>query len=156
MQAYFLVSDDIMDYSLTRRGELCWYRCPHVRLIAIKDCPIVKCAIYRLLRAHFYREPYYIDLVKLFDETMYQTRMGQLLDLLTAPENKVDLNKFSSERYVITISTAIELFNNETELACILHRHRLIVIYKTAYYSFYLPSEHSYPARERGAAQGSR
>jgi farnesyl diphosphate synthase len=41
--------------------------------------------------------------------------MGQLIDLITAPEDRVDLRKFSPER------------------------HRLIVIYKTAYYSFYLP-----------------
>jgi len=141
MQAYLLVSDDITDHSLTRRGKLCWYRCPHVRLITItiKDCSIVKGAIYRLLRAHFHREPYYIDLVELFDDTMYQTGMSQLLDLLTTPENKVDLNKFSLERCVVTISTAMELFDNKTELACIIRRHRLIVIYKTAYYSFYLP-----------------
>lgn len=28
-----------------------------------------------------------------------QTEIGQLLDLITAPENKVDLSKFSLERY---------------------------------------------------------
>lgn len=43
------------------------------------------------------------------------TELGQLVDLITAPEDSVDLSKFS------------------------LLKHRLIVVYKTSYYSFYLP-----------------
>ncbi|KAF4610425.1 hypothetical protein D9613_007033 [Agrocybe pediades] len=115
LQAYFLVADDIVDSSIMRRGRPCWYRLPHVGLKAIKDCAIVQGAVYQLLKAHFRLEPYYIDLVDLFHETTYQTEMGQLIDLITAPEDKVNLSKFSLER------------------------HRLIVIYKTAFYSFYLP-----------------
>lgn len=45
----------------------------------------------------------------------YFTELGQLVDLLAAPENDVDLNRFS------------------------LLKHRFIVVYKTSYYSFYLP-----------------
>jgi hypothetical protein len=115
LQAFFLVSDDIMDASITRRGQPCWYRQPSIGMIAINDGFMLESAIYHLIKVHFRSEPFYADLVDLFHETTYQTEMGQLIDLITAPEDKVDLSKFSLER------------------------HRLIVVYKTAYYSFYLP-----------------
>lgn len=84
-------------------------------MIAINDAFMLESAIYHLIKAHFRSESFYVDLVDLFHQTTHQTEMGQLIDLITAPEDKVDLNKFSLER------------------------HKLIVIYKTAYYSFYLP-----------------
>ncbi|KAF9526435.1 isoprenoid synthase domain-containing protein [Crepidotus variabilis] len=115
LQAFFLVSDDIMDSSITRRGQPCWYRKPEIGMIAINDSFMLEGAIYKLIKWHFRSESYYVDLLELFHETTYQTEMGQLVDLITAPEDRVDLSKFSLER------------------------HRLIVVYKTAYYSFYLP-----------------
>ncbi|KAH6892768.1 farnesyldiphosphatesynthetase, partial [Coprinopsis sp. MPI-PUGE-AT-0042] len=127
LQAFFLVSDDMMDGSITRRGQPCWYKVPNVGMLAINDSFMLEAPIYFLIRKYF-RFPsssnastnalyksVYADLMDLFHETTYQTEMGQLVDLITAPEDHVDLEKFSLER------------------------HRLIVIYKTAYYSFYLP-----------------
>ena len=105
----------MMDGSITRRGQPCWYRVPSVALIAINDSFMLEAAIYHLLKTHFRSTSYYADLLDLFHETTYQTEMGQLVDLITAPEDKVDLQKFSMER------------------------HKTIVVYKTAYYSFYLP-----------------
>ncbi|KAK9241362.1 isoprenoid synthase domain-containing protein [Lipomyces kononenkoae] len=115
LQAFFLVSDDIMDASKTRRGQPCWYLVPKVGMIAINDAFMLETSIYILLRKYFRSEPYYIDLVELFHDVTFQTELGQLLDLITAPEDEVDLSKFSLEK------------------------HSFIVIYKTAYYSFYLP-----------------
>jgi farnesyl diphosphate synthase len=115
LQAFFLVSDDIMDSSITRRGNPCWYRQPHVGMIAINDAFLLESAIYSLLKKYFRSHPSYIDLIELFHEVTFQTELGQLCDLLTAPEDKVDLDNFSMEKY------------------------QFIVIYKTAYYSFYLP-----------------
>ncbi|WEW56204.1 Farnesyl pyrophosphate synthetase [Emydomyces testavorans] len=115
LQAFFLVSDDIMDSSITRRGEPCWYRREGVGMIAINDAFMLESSIYVLLKKHFRSHPAYIDFIELFHETTHQTELGQLCDLLTAPEDHVDLNNFSMDKFTF------------------------IVIYKTAYYSFYLP-----------------
>lgn len=115
LQAFFLVSDDIMDGSITRRGKPCWYLEEGVGMVAINDAFMLEAAIYSLLKKYFRSHPAYVDLLELFHEVTYQTEIGQLTDLLTAPEDKVNLNNFSMEKY------------------------KFIVIYKTAYYSFYLP-----------------
>ncbi|CAG61757.1 ERG20 [Nakaseomyces glabratus] len=115
LQAYFLVADDMMDKSITRRGQPCWYRVKNVNEIAINDAFMLEAAIYVLLKKHFRNDSYYVDLLELFHDVTFQTELGQLLDLITAPEDHVDLSKFS------------------------LSKHSFIVIFKTAYYSFYLP-----------------
>ncbi|KAL8934987.1 MAG: hypothetical protein Q9216_005636 [Gyalolechia sp. 2 TL-2023] len=115
LQAFFLVSDDIMDSSHTRRGQPCWYRNPQVGMIAINDAFMLEAAVYVLLRKHFKPHPEYANFMELFHTTTFQTELGQLCDLITAPEDHVDLSQFS------------------------LQKHSFIVIYKTAHYSFYLP-----------------
>lgn len=100
LQAYFLVADDMMDASVTRRGQPCWYRNPHVGNIAINDSFMLEAAIYHLLKIHFRTDPYYVYLLELFLETTFKTEMGQLIDLITAPEDVVDLSKFSLEKCV--------------------------------------------------------
>jgi farnesyl diphosphate synthase len=115
LQAFFLVADDIMDDSKTRRGSPCWYRMPNVGMIAINDAFMLESAIYILLKKYFREDKCYLDLIELFHEVTFQTELGQSCDLLTAPEDQVDLNNFSMDKF------------------------SFIVIYKTAYYSFYLP-----------------
>ncbi|RLM92317.1 farnesyl pyrophosphate synthase-like [Panicum miliaceum] len=115
LQAYFLVLDDIMDSSQTRRGQPCWFRVPQVGLIAVNDGIILRNHISRILQRHFKGKPYYVDLIDLFNEVEFKTASGQLLDLITTHEGEKDLSKYN-----LTI-------------------HRRIVQYKTAYYSFYLP-----------------
>jgi farnesyl diphosphate synthase len=115
LQAFFLVSDDIMDASKTRRGSPCWYLMPNVGMIAINDAFMLEASIYILLKKYFRQEKWYVDALELFHEVTFQTELGQSCDLLTAPEDHVDLDNFSLDKYTF------------------------IVIYKTAYYSFYLP-----------------
>lgn len=115
LQAFFLVADDIMDGSVTRRGQPCWYKRDGIGLDAINDAFLLEASIYRLLRKYCRDQPYYVHLLELFTETSFQTELGQALDLMTAPPGHIDLNRFTIERY------------------------RAIVKYKTAFYSFYLP-----------------
>lgn len=115
LQAYFLVLDDIMDDSHTRRGQACWFRVPKVGLIAANDGILLRNHIPRILKKHFREKPYYVDLLDLFNEVEFQTASGQMLDLITTHEGEQDLSKYKLPIY------------------------RRIVQYKTAYYSFYLP-----------------
>ncbi|BBN06613.1 farnesyl diphosphate synthase [Marchantia polymorpha subsp. ruderalis] len=115
LQGYFLVEDDIMDHSVTRRGQPCWYKIPKVGMIAINDGIVLRNHIPQILKRHFKGMPYYTELLDIFNEVEYQTSLGQMLDLITTPEGEVDLSKYIMPTYI------------------------KIVQYKTAYYSFYLP-----------------
>jgi farnesyl diphosphate synthase len=99
MQAYFLVADDIMDKSVTRRGQPCWYRVPEVGMIAINDGILLEQIIYFILRKHLKGHAAYGAIMDLFLETTHQTAHGQLLDLITAPMGSVDLRKYTLTRY---------------------------------------------------------
>ena len=98
-EAYFLVADDMMDASITRRGHPCWYRVEGVANIAINDAFMLEAAIYHLLKIHFKGKPYYGHLLELFHDVTFQTELGQLIDLNTAPEDSVDLSKFSLDKH---------------------------------------------------------
>ncbi|KAI9749291.1 MAG: Farnesyl pyrophosphate synthetase [Lichina confinis] len=115
LQAFFLVSDDIMDSSKTRRGNPCWYRMPEVGMVAINDAFMLESSIFVILKKHFRERRCYVHLIELFHDVTFQTEIGQQCDLLTAPEDRVDLSNFDMQKYTF------------------------IVHFKTAYYSFYLP-----------------
>ena len=117
LQAFFLVADDLMDGSKTRRGSPCWYLLPKVNNIAINDSFLLESFVFTFIKQHFREEPYYTELLELFLEVTQQTEFGQLLDLTSQPMDSktIDLSRFTLERY------------------------KLIVKYKTAFYSFYLP-----------------
>lgn len=117
LQGFFLVADDIMDHSISRRGQPCWYKLENVGLTAINDSYFLECSIYQLLKKYASKKSYYVQLMELFLETTFQTVVGQCLDMTTAPPESVttDFSKFNMERY------------------------NAIVKWKTSYYSFYLP-----------------
>ncbi|KAJ5714378.1 farnesyl pyrophosphate synthase [Penicillium malachiteum] len=115
LQAFFLVHDDIMDNSFTRRGQPCWFRQPDTGIMAVNDGVLLESSIFLILKSQFSTHPSYLRLMEVFHEASFHTQLGQLCDMITASEDRVDLDKFSMERY------------------------ESIVQYKTSYYSFYLP-----------------
>lgn len=120
LQAFFLVADDIMDASITRRGAPCWYKHPHVTQDnGINDALFLENLIYKTLRRYFKKHPSYVHLLELFLDTSHQTIVGQHIDTNGTPyadgkRAPLDLTRFTLGRYK----------------AC--------VQYKTSYYSFYL------------------
>ncbi|GAB1607993.1 farnesyl pyrophosphate synthase-like, partial [Argonauta hians] len=116
LQAFFLVADDIMDNSLTRRGKPCWYRVENIGNIAVNDSLFLEMSVYTLLRKYFRDKPYYLHLIELFHSITSKTVMGQMLDMVIVPLNgKPNFDRFTMDKY------------------------KQIVKYKTAFYSFYLP-----------------
>eukprot|EP00934_Nitzschia_sp_Nitz4_P000724 Nitzschia sp. Nitz4//scaffold362_size15054//4876//6189//NITZ4_008899-RA/size15054-processed-gene-0.2-mRNA-1//1//CDS//3329549241//724//frame0 len=113
VQAAFLVADDIMDASTVRRGKPCWYKTlGDAWYIAINDVITLESMTYRILRKHFsYDHKVLLGLMDLFSETMLQTELGQLGDILC---DTLDLPDLTPDRW------------------------EWIVAYKTSYYSFYL------------------
>jgi farnesyl diphosphate synthase len=116
LQAFFLIADDIMDHSVTRRGHPCWYKVEKVKLIAVNDCCILEATIYRFLRKYLSHLPCYLEILELFHDVKYATTIGQLMDMLTVPEGENNFEYYTLDRY------------------------KLIVTWKTAFYTFYLPT----------------
>ena len=112
LQAFFLVADDMMDLSTTRRGKPCWYLEDNRGHLAINDAILLETSIYTLLDKYFRGKDYYLHLLDTFLYITRHTAMGQQLDIMS---EKCTLEEFSMKR------------------------HSQIVIFKTSYYSFYLP-----------------
>jgi len=119
LQASFLIADDIMDKSTTRRGKLCWYKKPDVGdALAINDAVMMESMAYHFLKRQFSSSPLlYIALVDLFREVSFVTELGQMLDLQGEKSKGKDgaLDAFTPKLY------------------------QQIIVNKTAMYTFYLP-----------------
>ncbi|XP_021726363.1 farnesyl pyrophosphate synthase 1-like [Chenopodium quinoa] len=110
-----LVLEDIMDNSHTRRGQPCWFRLPKVGMIAVNDGILLWNHINRIIRKHFRDQSYYVDLLELFNEGLFQTACGEMIDLIDTVGEEKDLLKYT------------------------LALQRRISKYKTAYGTFYTP-----------------
>jgi farnesyl diphosphate synthase len=118
LQAWLLIADDIMDSSVTRRGQPCWYKKlgDSIWYVAINDAVTTEAFVFQILKRHFGQttgadSETYIQLVDLMLETTLQTELGQLSDTLC---DILGLEELTPDRW------------------------QLIVTYKTSFYSFYL------------------
>ncbi|XP_027194755.2 uncharacterized protein LOC113789422 [Dermatophagoides pteronyssinus] len=123
-QTSFLLIDDIMDQSITRRRKPCWYRLPDVGMIACNDAILLECFIYQLLSEHLGKHPCYSNIINMFHKGFRITSIGQCMDVLT--EKSLNCNK----NHGILMENNFENFN--------LERYKEIVAHKTAFYSFVL------------------
>lgn len=121
LQAFFLVADDIMDHSQSRRGHPCWYKVEDIGLTAFNDSLLLEACVYTILSRHFKDKSYYNDVLSVMMKISKFTIMGQYLDLSSA-------KKFESKR------GSVDSLDHFT-----LERYKAIVKYKTSYYSLYLP-----------------
>lgn len=118
LQACFLVADDIMDKSETRRGQPCWYKLPDVQMDAVNDSLILESFMYHLIEVYVPDATTYRVVLKLFQDVMLKTQLGQMLDLVSQPQGRKGLE-------------VLNTFNSTLQ--------KRIVKYKTAFYTFYLP-----------------
>ncbi|KYQ90347.1 farnesyl diphosphate synthase [Tieghemostelium lacteum] len=118
----YLVFDDVMDGGTIRRGHPCWYKCLNplnrqvpIGNIAIFDGLILEECMYKILKKYFKHKAYYGDLVELIHDVNWKSYIGQLMDSDVSIFERGDFSEFTMTRF------------------------RQIMIYKTAYYTFYLP-----------------
>jgi farnesyl diphosphate synthase len=127
LQAHFLVEDDIMDGSITRRGKPCWYRHPGVTTgVAINDGLIVLAWCSQLAFHYFADKPFLMAVLQLLHTTDYQTTIGQFFD----NTSMVDPEKLDPH---VKQPTATDYHEFTFE------HYQRIVLFKTSYYTYNAP-----------------
>lgn len=136
LQTHFLILDDIMDESLTRRGQKCWHLKRGVGNIAINDSFYMQQTIFYILEKHFYHLPCYKELFSLICKTMLRTTLGQCLDLTSSatPGEIPELYKYTLDKYLTIIDhkTAFYSFSAPIRLGMILSGLTDPIIHKKA------------------------
>ncbi|XP_054737649.1 farnesyl pyrophosphate synthase-like [Anastrepha obliqua] len=112
LHSVILITDDIIDKGIKRRGQLCWYKLEDVGFNAVNDALMIENGIYKLLKKHFRHLDCYVDLVELFCQSIFKYMTGQSMDMLAGGRS---VTTFTRDLYDEIVKT------------------------KTASYYFYLP-----------------
>jgi farnesyl diphosphate synthase len=127
LQAHFLVEDDIMDGSSTRRGNPCWYKRKGVSTaVAINDGLIVLAWCTRMIEEFLSWHPNRFVFFQILHKTDFLTTIGQLYDT-TSVYDSAKLNPDEE----CPATTDFKEFT--------LHTYNRIVKYKTAFYTYHAP-----------------
>ena len=128
LQAHFLVEDDIMDDSKTRRGKPCWYLFPGVTTQSAINDGLIVLAMASEIAFHYigYKPAALMSILREFHRTDYRTTIGQLYDV-TSMRNDADIDAEKTQH-------ATTDFSEYT-----MDSFKRIVKYKTAYYTYHLP-----------------
>ncbi|XP_055691192.1 farnesyl pyrophosphate synthase-like [Lutzomyia longipalpis] len=110
----YIIMDDIMDASTTRRRKPCWYKLDDVQMTAINDGLLLQGIVYEVLKKKFGSMQNYGSLTEVFHRNLLFSTIGENMDLATMHQ---DVLTFTMEQV----------------------RH--IAAYKTAHHSFYTPTE---------------
>ncbi|KAF4729331.1 hypothetical protein FOZ62_030044, partial [Perkinsus olseni] len=122
LQSHFLTLDDVMDSSTTRRGKPCWYRRSDVGVSnAINDGVFLYSTIFPLIRRIASKKEWLMDVMEVFANIEQCTLIGQHLDVNGS------------------VAALQEKKNNKGEEKEI-ERFNTIALYKTAFYTYYLPA----------------
>ncbi|CDR96218.1 farnesyl pyrophosphate synthetase, putative [Babesia bigemina] len=117
LQTAFLVADDIMDKSIMRRSNVCWYMVPTVGISnAVNDTMFLNTLVHRIIANQLKDSKHLVTVMNLFTEVSMITILGQHMDTYDAMDASV--------------------FDTPTGATSLYYR---ICKNKTAYYTFFLP-----------------
>lgn len=126
LQAAFLVADDIMDQSQTRRGKTCWHKVDRVH--GYNDVFKLEHFAFYVLKANLKDRDELKEVCDVFRNVVLKTTFGQGLDL-----------EYSSLLSNLAKGTKGGSAGDDVASKYTMKAYEKIVMYKTSYYTFYLP-----------------
>eukprot|EP01066_Platyproteum_vivax_P000161 Platyproteum_vivax@DN10183_c0_g1_i1.p1 len=119
VQAFFLIVDDIMDESHTRRGHPCWFRRPEIgQANAVNDGIMVEALTYLAVDVGFAHHPSKPQIIDLVHQMIFATICGQHLDTNAQPgtnskqtDEKIDISKLTMELYLDIVRNKTALYS---------------------------------------------
>ena len=153
LRAFFLISDDIRDASISRCCQPFWYCAEGIEMMVIDDA-YSGGAIFQMIRNHFRNNPFYVDLINRIHDVRQQPLLlisrqtpskpqrpfrnykdvDCLFPLITVPEERVNLSLSHLDKHDFLSSVTSQVRRFLTN-----YMHRTFVLYKTVMYSFYPP-----------------
>ncbi|KAK1349727.1 polyprenyl synthetase [Hamiltosporidium tvaerminnensis] len=116
MQSVFLITDDIADKSIMRRGKNAWYI--ENGLNAMRDACFMNSLISKLIKRQYGNTEMTCKIIKIFHNIFFKTALGQLHD---------------------TLPKKITNFDEAKKIYCF-DNYIPVLDAKTAHYTFYLPT----------------